>query len=268
MIRVGHGPSKLTHLSIQIHAHTWTFEQEPSVFERINLNLRSFTLLSELRISGASTNRHYEGPIHLGQLPSIRLLDLTECNLEMSEVARLLHACNNVQHFTCKWTFLDNAYYGPCELRAALLARANTLETLILDFRDIRYSPHIDPKWHMLGSLRPMRILRYLEICETGFLDSGLSLLDSHEQIVDCDLSELLPESLEHLKLLTQGTFNHYPDDVLEEAFCLFGLADNCKKSVPHLETLRVVSRHHLTALNIVAAFAKTGVRFQTEMEV
>jgi hypothetical protein len=112
-----------------------------------------------------------------------------------------------------------------------------------------------------------MRILKYLEVCETGFLNSGLSLLDSPDQTVDCDLSELLPENLEHLKLLTQSTFSHYPNDVLEEAFCLFELANDCKKSVPHLETLCVASRDHLTAPNIVAAFANTGVRFYTEME-
>lgn len=261
------GPPKLRHVSVQIHAQTVTRKREISTFWRLCVNLHLFTALSDLRISGASTNRLYQRAIKIGQLPRVRRLELTECGLDIYEVAQLLQACSNVQAFTCRWTFLDNANSGPSELRSALLAHADTLQELTLDFREIRYSPNVDLAWHMLRSLRPMEVLQYLEICERGFLDSDLSLLDSPDQTMGCDLSKMFPESIRHIRLLANGIFSHYSDDVLEEALGLLELASKCKTSVPHLKTLCIVVQQEQIASNIEMAFDEVGVRFYTELE-
>ncbi|XPS99116.1 hypothetical protein M3J09_008298 [Ascochyta lentis] len=264
---VGHGLGKLRYLSIQIHAHAWPTVPGAAVFERISLTLRSFAMLSELRVSGATTNREFELVSRPQKVPNLQRLDLTECCLEMSEVADLLSACKDVRHFTCRWAYLQGARSGPSELRTALLAHTDILESLALDTREIRYDPNIELEPKVLGSLRALKSLKSLEICETGFSSCDLSLLDFPDQRLDPGLSMLLPRSLERMTLLARGDFNHYDEDVLEDAFCLWQLAHDRMTTLPHLKALCIVARHDLSAPGLVKVFKKAGVQFHIEME-
>lgn len=262
---VGH--TKLKHVSIQIHSQMPYPNSESSLFEGISLSLQSFTMLSELRISGATTNRASNVAHSLGTLPNLLRLDLTECELEMYEVAWLLRACTNVRQFTCKWAYLPGAYYGPPEIHAALLTLASTLETLTLDARDYRYFANDGTEPKLLESLRPLKVLKHLTICESGFLSSNLSLLDFPDQTLDCEISTLLPENLEHMTLLMKGDFESYDEDVLDDAYPLLQLVQNCRQELRHLKTLCIESRHDLTAPNLTAEFERVGVLFNIERE-
>lgn len=264
---IGHGLNKLKYLSVQMHAQTWFHVPRVAVFERLSLTFQSFTMLSELRISGAATNRDSGVVFYLGELPSLQRLELTECTLEMYEVAHLLLACNNARHFTCKWAFLHGACSGPSELHAALLAHADTLESLTLDMRQVRYYPYISTDVKLLSSLRPLKTLRSLVISETGFFSSNLSILDFPDLILDPGVPELLPESLWHMTILIQGDNKPYDEKVLEDAFPLWQVVHDRKVEMPHLKTLCVKSRHGLTAPILATALQRIEVFFHTEIE-
>lgn len=80
---IGHGLNKLKYLSVQMHAQTWFHVPRVAVFERLSLTFQSFTMLSELRISGAATNRDSGVVFYLGELPSLQRLELTECTRDV-----------------------------------------------------------------------------------------------------------------------------------------------------------------------------------------
>ena len=265
---IRHGPAKLEHLSTQIHTYAWSSVPGVSIFERILQHVQFLPMLSELRVSGATTERDYDVAFHAGEVANLRRLDLTESNLEIVEVADLLLACKNLRHFTCKWAFLNNALVGPSILHTALLARADTLETLSLDWREVRHSHLIQSQSKLLGSLRSLRHLRSLEICEVGFLSNDLSLLDFPDQTLEYALSELLPESLEEMTLLTSGDINSHGDDILDNALCLWQFTVNRRTLMPHLKTVCIKAGHQIFTPGLVNAFGKAGVRLYTEIEM
>ncbi|UPX12362.1 uncharacterized protein EKO05_0002912 [Ascochyta rabiei] len=263
----GHGLGKLRYLTVQIHAHAWSTALRLTVFERISLALQSSAMLSELRVSGASTHHEFGLIARSQKFSNLRRLDLTECCLEMDEVAEFLSACKDVRHFACRWAYLNGAHTGPSKLHTVLLARTGILESLTLDTREIRYNPNIQLESKVFGSLQPLRGLKSLEICETGFLDCNLSLLDFPDLQVNPKLSMLLPESLEHMTLLARGDYNSYDEDVLEEASCLRRLARDRLTTLLQLKTLCIVARHNLSAPRLVTAFKRAGLRFHIKME-
>jgi hypothetical protein len=264
---IGHGLTNLKHLCVQVHSQGQASVSEAALFERIILTLHSLPILSDLRVSGADSNVEATRLYPLGDLPNVRRLELTECSLEFSEVTHLLSACKDLRYFSCKWAFLNYASRGPSSLYPALIVHAKTLEALTLDLREVRYDPRLGPESKILGSLRPFISLEFLEICETSFLRSNLSLLDVPDQTLDHEMSALLPPNLEQLTLLVNSDYGNYDDNPLDEVFVLWQLAYDCKTSLPHLKTLYVNGRYKMSAPNLVRAFRKAGVRFDTEKE-
>lgn len=262
---INHGSAKLACLSCQIHTYPQSSMPGFSVFERISQTLGSFSMLSELRVSGATIDQNRRLALRLGDIPSIRRLDLTECNLETLDLANMLQACRNLRHFTCRWSFMN----GPCgrlsQLHGALLAHADTLETLILDPREVSYGPYHVPGPNALGSLRCFRSLKFLEISELGFLSSDVSLLDYPDQALESRISVSLPESLEQLTLLVEIRLINYCENALESASCLWELAHDRKAMLSNMKMLCMVSRHKITAPDLVAAFKDSKVQLKVE---
>lgn len=262
---IRNGPSKLRYLLAQIHAHGWSTSPDISVSERIIQHLQSFPMLSDLRISGAITNRAQSLPLVPSKTLDLRRLDLIENTLDIDDVAGLLLACKAIQHFTCRWAFYNDVYVDPSSLHTALLAHANTLETLSIDWREVRFLLVNDANVRVLGSLRPLKALRSLEISDLGFLSTDRSLLDFADDILEHPLSALLPESLEQMTLLTEATTDFFYDDVLEDAVCLWQLTKDCKTSMPHLKALCVKADCELSVLTLAYAFERAGVRLHVQ---
>ncbi|KAJ4991680.1 carbonic anhydrase [Stagonosporopsis vannaccii] len=259
---------KLKHLSVQIHGYCYSSVPGISQFERMLQHLRSLPMLSDLRISGATSSSDQMLASPLDEIPNLRRLDLTECNLEMVDVANLLLACKNLQNFTCVWQFIKDSQVGPSVLLPALLSCADTLETLALDWRVVRYSLMIESGTGMIGSLKPLKNLRSLEICELGFLSDDRSDLDLPAQDPDLAMSDLLPAGVEELKLLYEGEDLDYEGDVLEKASRLWQFIGDCDTSTPHLKTVCIKADRPMTLPKLAAAFGSAGIQMRTEVDL
>ncbi|KAJ8110216.1 hypothetical protein OPT61_g6883 [Boeremia exigua] len=247
------GFSKLAQLSAQIHTLAWSSLPGISILEQILQLAQSLLMLSDLRVSGATTTSEHLLDFQSDEITNLRRLDLTECNLEFVETANLLQACRNLRHFTCKWEFVKDTHVGPSVLRPALLARADTLESLSLDWREVRYNTLIEPGSSMIGSLRTLENLKDLEICELGFLGDWFSILELPGQPTSFEISELLPASLQSMVLLAKGDVEHYDDDVLKNARCLWQFSKHCEQATPHLKSFCIKSKKRMCTITSTA---------------
>jgi hypothetical protein len=266
-IHLRNGTSKLRHLLVQIHANGWDTSTDFSVSERLIQQLPAFTMLQDLRISGAITQRAGTLPLLPSKSLDLRRLDLTENALDIDDAADLLLACKNIRHFTCKWTLYNDVYVNPSVLRKALLAHANTLEILSLDWREVRFLLSNDANVRLLGSLRFLMVLKTLEISDLGFLSSDRSLLDFPGEVLDNPLSALLPQSLQQMTLLTEAIESPLYDDVLDDAICLWYLARDCKASLPDFKTLSIRAACDMSVLTLALAFEQAGVQLYVQRE-
>jgi hypothetical protein len=188
----------------------------------------------------------------------------------MEEVASLLFACANLQHFTCKWGYVHGMNSGPSELHPALLAHADTLETLSLDWREVPWQSmvfHDDAL--LLGSLQSMKLLRNLQLCEIGFLTDDLSLVPDYPfQGVKLSLAELLPESLECLTLYPVEATECSIADLVRRAPLLWQSSGELGKLVPLLKTLCIVMRPgNIPCERLEREFESADVKLRIELE-
>lgn len=261
---------QLKHLSAQIHAYpnSSQFEYGRSQFERILQRLRLLPSLSDLRISGADASSGLVLAFRPNEIANLSRLDLTKCGLEIIDVANLLLGCKNLRQFICKWQLIGENQVGPSVLLPALLSCVDTLETLVLDWREVRDRDFIESDSAMLGSLKSLSNLRSLEICELGFVSDRDSSLDRPGQVLDSAISELLPEDLEEMTLLYKGEKNIYEDNVLENALCLWRLSNDCKISIPHLRKMCIKAKQPMVLPSLTNEFARAGIQLRSEVDL
>jgi hypothetical protein len=260
-------PSRLRYLIIQIHAGSTS--PDISVSEQTIQCLPSYPLLQDLRMSRAITQRAGSLPLVPAKTLSICRLDLVENSLDVEDVADLLLACKSVRHFKCDWTSDNAVNVDPSTLHNALLAHADTLETLSVDWREVEFLLVHDANVRLLGSLQRFRVLKTLKISELGFLSTSFSVLQSPGMVLDHPLSTLLPESLEHLELLLKDMQHPFPDGILDRVVCLQDLAHDCKTSLLHLNALRihVIGGNELFAVALTDIFNQAGVDLNLQLE-
>jgi hypothetical protein len=253
-------PSTLKYLITQIHAGPTS--PDISVSEQSIQHLTSYPMLQEFRMSRAITQRAGSLPLVPAKSLHICRLDLTENSLDIEDVTDLLLACNSVRHFRCDWTFDSAVNVDPSTLHNALLAHANTLETLSLDWREVAFLLSHDANVRLLGSLQPLKVLKSLRISELGFFSTNRPILQFPDMVLDRPLSALLPKSLEHMELLLEATPHPFQHDRLEKTMCLQSLADDCKSSLPHLDALciKVIGLDKLSVVALTDAFERAGV--------
>jgi hypothetical protein len=260
-----HGLRKLRNLCFQTHTEG-SFGFESASFRRICSSLVSLPSLVDLRASGVMTS-DISQPLP-GSLEKLQRLNITECILDFEEVVQLLHACESLQDFTCVWTFLNCGAESPSDIYSGLIKHADRLETLELDMREVRFNYGTGINSEALGSLRCFQRLDTLVICETSLLGSRFSLLDFPDQILNCRMSELLPENLRHLTLLVQSDYGYEDDRRIDEASSLWHLVDDCKTVLPQLRSVTIKGEFEMSAPNLVAAFEDEGVIFTLTNEL
>lgn len=264
---VHNGNSRLRCLVAQIHAHGWSASPDISVSELLIQNLPSFPMLQDLRISGATTHRAGTLPLVVNRTLNLRRLDLIENTLDIDDVADLLLACKDIRHFTCRWAFYNDVYVDPSVLHEALLTHAHTLETLSIDWREVKFLLSNDANSKLLGSLRHLKTLKSIVVSDLGFLTIDRSLLDFPDHVLSHPLANLLPESLQRMTLLTDttGYLNH--NNALDENVCLRDLARDCRSSMLGLQTLFVKAPCDLFAPNLANIFEQAGIRLCLQKE-
>lgn len=253
-------PSKLTYLVAQIHAGPTS--PDISVSERSIQYLPSYPMLLDFRMSRAVTQRAGSLPLVSVRTLNIQRLELAENSLDVEDVSDLLLACSSLRHFKCGWSFDTAVNVDPSTLHSALLAHADTLETLSLDWREVEFLLSHDANVGLLGSLRSLEVLRMLRISELGFLSTSWSILQSPDMVLNCPLSTLLPESLEYMELLTQTAPHPFPEDGLDKIACLWDLARDCKTSLPYFDAMciNVIGASCLSVLALTDAFEQADV--------
>lgn len=256
-------PPRLRYLITQIH--TGPTSPDISVSEQTIQHLPSYPMLQELRMSRATTQRAGSLPLVPAKTLSISRMELTENSLDVEDVADLLLACTSLRHFKCKWIFDNAVNVDPSTLHNALLAHANTLETLDVDWRDVKFLLSNDANVRLLGSLKPFKVLRSLRISELGFFSTSWSILQFPDIVMDQPLSTWLPESLERMELLMESPPHPLQHDSLDETLCLWELADDFETTLPHFDTLSIstVEGGELSAPVLTAAFEQHGVQLR-----
>ena len=264
------GFTKLKFLSTQLHT---SFDQDTSrqsTFERMITRLRLLPKFYTLQVLGATSNTWSLLTLRPNDMLRVRRLELTECTLEMEEVSSLLLACNNLQHFTCKWSHVPGMISGPSELHAALLAHTNNLETLVLDWREVAWQFMVfHDEALLLGSLRSMKLLRNLQLCEVGFLTDDLSLVPDYPfQGARFSLAGLLPASLECLTLYPVEAIEYSIADLVHRAPLLWHFSSELGMLLPLLKTLCIVMKPgNLPCERLEREFESAGVELRIEFQ-
>lgn len=254
-------PPPLRYLITQIH--TGPTSPDISVSEQTIQYLSSYPMLQELRMSRATTQRAGSLPLVTVKTLSISRMELAENSLDVEDVADLLLACKSLRHFKCNWVFENAVSVDPSTLHNALLAHVNTLETLDVDWRDVKFLLSNDASVRLLGSLKPFKVLRSLKISELGFLSTLWSILQFPDIGMDQRLSELLPESLERMELLMESLPCPLRHGSLNDTLCLWELAADFEFCLPHFDTLIIstVEGGELSASVLTAAFEQHSVQ-------
>ena len=262
---VNHGFSRLHTLCIQIHTEGYTYGRDPAWFRRICSAMTSVPSLADFRVSGITTSG--QSLPMLGNFKKLRRLEITECGLDFDEIIDTWSACEDLQHIVCEWAFLNCAAEVPSDLHSELSRHSKTLETFVLDTREVRFSHLFATHPQLLGSLQPFTVLKSLVICETALLGDTFPLLDFPDQQLQCRIASLLPTSLERLTLLLHSDYAYEQDCRLDEAFALWHLAEDGKRDLPNLQEINVRYPMTLSAPNLAKAFQEASVRFNIVKE-
>ncbi|KAH7359701.1 hypothetical protein BKA66DRAFT_225382 [Pyrenochaeta sp. MPI-SDFR-AT-0127] len=265
----GHGFPLLRNLCCQIHADSTSLEPSDNTFLRICSAMSSVPSLVDFRASGCENNSP-SLPL-FDSFKNLQRLVVTECTLDLDEVNRLLFACEDLQHITCEWAFLNSTTEQLSYLHPGLLKHAKTLQSLILDLRNITFWPSDYTVPAPLGSLRHFTKLTSLAICEatlcnydplsTALVYNGDPGLDEIHNIAN-----LLPENLISLTLhlMTAARWvRHTPD----ATFALCQLAEDKRAGLIKVEEFTIKSAFELSAPRLMKGFQEAGVRFSIVQE-
>jgi hypothetical protein len=198
------------HIDVSINHSSGSFDQICSVMSRA-------PVLSDFRAHGVATFALPAQPTELSIFCMLKRLEITECMLEIEEVAKVLSACNELQHVVCTWAFLDDTTGTIPDLFIALLHHTETLESLRLDLRQVRTDEDLDES-QCFGSFLPFKTLKTLAVSDYC-LPAFSNLI--HEERTHCYdktvppplMAELLPPSLTSFTMLTGE-----PDEISGES--------------------------------------------------
>jgi hypothetical protein len=254
-----HGLQKLQSLCFQMNTNN---SGHVAWFRRISSAMTSIPMLTDFRASGVMTS-NAKLP-SLGTFERLKRIDITYCVLEFEEISEIWAACNNLRHIACHWAYLNNEAVSPSELLPSLLRHAKTLETLSLDFREVRMSK--SPP--MLGSLQSFTSLKSLSLCEMalGFSDSVIGV---PMQTLDVRLSAILPRSLEKFALLVVADYGcvggcgRWAGVEAESAHALWDLSNNVRQFLPDLKLIHMEACCDQSDPNLAKAFEEVGVQFE-----
>jgi hypothetical protein len=161
---------------------------------------------------------------------ALPLSALEEVSFTMQDVSNWLidhhlSGCASLKIFNCRWQWTDEfipAY--PVDLpwiHQCLSRFQSSLTRLTIDTTESAWRVDLDTWIPALGSLRGFKVLAYVDVAALVLWGDG----DFWEQ---APLSELLPESLEHLILKTEW------DEDIEDK--LYQLSSECAISLPRLK--------------------------------
>jgi hypothetical protein len=169
-------------------------------------------------------------------------------------------ACKGLQHIVCVWSYLGVADEAtPSDLYSGLLQHAQTLETLHLDLREIRWDYEHTTSDLLIGTLRPFERLETLIISQTGMLGHCSIMVGSGK-------SNLLPAGLRSLTVLLNEQ-EGYPG-WLDQSMSMINLYNDCKAYAPNLRDVIVkCPSPPSSAPCLTADFAEIGVRLTLDVD-
>jgi hypothetical protein len=255
-----HGLSKLQTLCVQLHTKGYGLGAEAASFRRICSSMTAVPSLADFRASGVMTTE-FPGPdLGAGAFKTLQRLELIECVLDIDEVVDMWSACEGLRHIVCVWSYLsveDEA--TPSDLYPGLLLHAQTLETLHVDLREIRWDYEDTTSDLLLGTLRPFEHLETLVMSRTGILAHCRIMAGSGK-------SNLLPVGLKSLTVLLNEQ-EGYPG-WLDQSMGMINLYNDCKTSVPSLRDVIVkFPSSPSPAPCLTADFAEIGVRLSLNVD-
>lgn len=259
-----HGFPKLQTLCLQIHTEDYGLGEESAWFQRITNALLSVPTLKQIRASGPTSGAVIPFP---GKHKSLHTVDISECILDFVEVVQLTAACTRLKNIGVHWAYLNSHGFHMPDLYSALHIHANTLETLRIDTREVRFCADDFPL-EPLGNFRMFPQLRSIEICETSLLANTMSILDFPDQRLSIRIAQLLPPSVENFTLLVKSEYGYNDDCRIDESFALWDLTEDCLTMLPNLNEVTIKSSYDLQAINLTASFRDAGVKLRLVREI
>ncbi|KAF1833231.1 hypothetical protein BDW02DRAFT_470181, partial [Decorospora gaudefroyi] len=135
----GHGLCKLQALCVQVHTTSFRGKGVTVSFRDICSSMTLVPSLSDFRASTVTAIGPSGPSSSFGNFKSLQRLELTQCVLDFDFVIDIWSACEGLRHVVCAWAYLDCPDGAPSDLYPGLLRHAETLETLHLDLREVRF---------------------------------------------------------------------------------------------------------------------------------
>ena len=258
---VGHRFRKLRTLCFQVHTGGQEFGVNAAALGRICVAMMGAPCLTDIRASGVTSSDLNPSPF--GTFKKLRRIEITECLLDLEDVVGVLAACKDLQHIVCDWAYLDcREADALSNLFNGLLRHNETLETLLLDMREVRFEDTLSPNSGGLDSFRSFTALKSLIICEKSLFGDGMSLLDSRDQDIKQRIAQLLPKNLESCTLLLDSSYGYRNDSRLDGITPLWHLAQDSKKELPNLKEVNIRYPLKLRGPKLAQAFEAAGLQF------
>jgi hypothetical protein len=261
-----HGLSSLKTVCVQTNIDDHGEAKEAS-FLSICSAMASLPSLSDFRATGVMVNELVGPKANIGLFRKLQRIEITECIIGIQIVSDILSKCEGLRHIVCQWAYLDCVGETLLNLRPGLLCHSNTLETLCLDFREVRSEFDYRPP-QCIGPLQQFERLNTLTISKTGFFDEDGHGADHLDPLSRCQLAELLPLGLKRLNLLIEVCDIEPGPETLDDSDELWALSEACKSSILNLSEVTVTGNGDLYgALRLIQAFEEAGVLFEVITE-
>ena len=164
----------------------------------------------------------------LGPPPAMEEISFTSQDVSCYFIERHLKSCTSLKAFSCRWQWHDigGSLSPPSAVDLPRIYRSlerfqNSLTRLTIDTTESAWRVDLDTVIPALGSLRTFKVLAYVNV-------GALVLWGDGDFLEQAPLSELLPESLEHLILKAEW------DEDIEDR--LYQLSSECTTSLPKLK--------------------------------
>lgn len=253
-------------LCFQIHTSSFSYGPDAAWFRRICSAISPLSALIDLRASGIEASGLSIPPF--GFFKNLQRLEITECGLDFDEVVDIWSSCEGLRHIVCEWTYLDCKKEGPSDLYPGLLVHMKTLETLVLDLREVRFYHIAEEAPQILGTLDSFERLRSLAISEAALLGHALPFLDFPTRAKQDRIAELLPKNLTSLVMLLRSHYGYDCERDFDEVVSFWHLAEGIGEHLPKLRDIafKTESRvSQLVAPGLEKAFNDAGVRFDVQ---
>lgn len=260
-----HGLSRLKTLCIQTNFGEEDGEARESLFDSICSAMASVPSLSDVRATRVMVKELIKPKVNFGQFRNLQHLELTECLMDFRPMAMILLACEGLRHIVCSWEYLDCLQQTIADFRPGLLKHSHTLETLCLDFREVRYGTGAKEEPGRIGSLGQFEHLHTLTISQMYFLTAFEVGHREYWPMTPSKIAEIMPFSLKRLNLFVE-VFD-MEDEIpatLDDEEDLWNLFEACKTSLPNLSEITVIGNGDIYgAGRIMDTFEQAGVRFE-----